>query len=282
MESSFFISSRGFKYHYQIAANILPATTVFLHGNLASNRWWIPVLEELQKENQSGPNENHFTQGEMILIEMLGCGNSDAPAKPEDMDLLGFAADFNELLREYSKKKKIKTFNLVGHSTGGFVAAAMTALDSALFNKALLVNPPGSNGLILTGVIKAAYDNMRKDKNAMALAIGSTIYKNDYNSDFFKNIILEDAFASIQKISYWIVQAFHNINASDLMKKSTTPTQILFGTEDRMLSISEAKNLSNDLKNAVFTEVPNQGHSMNLESPKAFIKIMKDFLFTKE
>ncbi|MCC2677507.1 MAG: putative carboxylesterase [Pseudobdellovibrio sp.] len=276
MTSYFFKSSRGYNYHYQVKEGLLPDTTVFLHGNIASNRWWLPTISEFTKRSE-GKN----LPGDMILIEMLGCGLSSPPSSPEDMDLIGFAADFNELIRNYCGQKHLKHVNLVGHSTGGFVAAAMTALDSPLFRKAVLLNPPGSEGIVLTGVIKAAYDSMRKDKTVLAQAIGSTIYKNDYNSNFFRDVILEDAHSAIQKISYWIVQAFHQINASELMKKSTVPTLVLFGEEDRMLSASAAEIMAVEhLQNAKFESVPGHGHSMNLENPAAFADRISGFLWS--
>ena len=275
MESYFFKSARGFTYHYQVKENLLPVSTLFLHGNIASNRWWLPTYEKLQLK-YSGQEMT----GDMICIEMLGCGQSEAPKSASDMDLIGFAKDFNEFLTHYKPQKNIKKFNLVGHSTGGFVAAAMTALNSELFEKALLLNPPGSEGLILTGVIKAAYESMKKNKQVLSQAIGSTIYKNDYEAPFFRDIILEDANSAIQKISYWIVEAFHKINASELMKKSTVPTLVLFGQEDRMLSSADAQMLALEhLKNAKFEMVPGHGHSMNIENPAAFVEKIDTFLF---
>jgi 3-oxoadipate enol-lactonase len=278
MKSFWFKSSRGYNLHYQVVENILPSTTVFLHGNIASNRWWIPTKDVFYK-NSIGKNFN----GDMICIELLGCGRSEAPSKPEDMDLIGFASDFNELLAYYksNSKKLIDKFNLVGHSTGGFIAAAMTGLDSKLFNKSVLLNPPGANGLVLTGAIKAAYDAMKANKSILSAAIGSTIFKNDYQSAFFQDVILTDAHSAIQKISHWIVQAFHRIDAHELMKESTTPTLVLFGQEDRMLNADDAKYLATqDLKNASFEFVPNHGHSMNIENPESFVKKISSFLFS--
>lgn len=275
MKSYFYTSSRGFSYHYQVKENVLLEPTVFLHGNIASNRWWLPTLQEFEKR-AAGKS----FRGEMILIEMLGCGSSPAPSSPEDMDLIGFANDFNELIKSFCVSRNVKSVNLVGHSTGGFVAAAMTALNSEIFHRAVLLNPPGSEGLVLTGIIKAAYDSMKKDKNVLAQAIGSTIYRNDYDSNFFRDVILEDADSAIQKISYWIVQAFHRINAAELMKKSTVPVLVLFGAEDRMLSASAAELMAVEhLQNAIFESVPGHGHSMNIEAPSAFVEKISSFLW---
>jgi pimeloyl-ACP methyl ester carboxylesterase len=276
MESFFFTSSRGITYHYQTIKNVLPEDTVFLHGNLASNRWWHPIIDVLKQKSTENP------QGSMILIEMPGCGLSAAPHSAADMNLIGFAQDWSEFLREYGKSQHLKTFNLVGHSTGGFVAAAMTALNPELFNKAVLLNPPGANGLVLTEAIKNAYIKMQTDKSFTAQAIGATIYNNDYDSEFFRTVILEDAFSAVKKISYWIVEAFHNIGAEKLMRNSSVPSLVLFGAEDRMLSASDAQALAEiHLRNARFESVPRHGHSMNVEDPEAFVKKMSEFLFSE-
>ena len=278
MKSYFFKTKNGFTLHYQVVENILPATTVFLHGNVASNRWWIPT-EEIYTKNSIGKN---YT-GDMISIEFLGCGKSDAPRKPEDMDLIQFASDFNDILTEFKNKcqKCIENFNVVGHSTGGFIAAIMTSLNPELFSKSLLLNPVGAKGLPLTGVVKAAYEKMVTNKSLMTAAIGAAIYKNNFDSDFFKQVIAEDAIASVQKISYWVVQAFSVMDATEVISRSTVPTLILFGEHDRILTAADSQDLAYKyLQKGRFELVRNQGHSMNVENPEAFVEKVSNFLFS--
>lgn len=276
MKSHFFTTKDGFNLHYQIVENILPTTTVFLHGNIASNRWWIPAQEVFFTESK-GKN----LTGSMICVEFLGCGKSQAPNSAEDVDMLKYAADFNDLIQHYqfttSKPDKV---NLVGHSTGGFIAAAMTSLKPELFNKAVLLDPVGAKGLVLDENIKAGFAAMAADKTVTAMGIGATIYNNKSDTDYFQKVIVEDAFSALQKISYWVVQAFHGMDASELLQKSVTPTLVLHGEHDVLLSREASEELAvKHLKNAKFEVIPGHGHCMNVENPTNFVQKVSSYLF---
>lgn len=276
MKSHFFKTKDGFDLHYQIVENILPATTVFLHGNVASNRWWVPTQDVFYRESK-GKN----LTGTMICIEFLGCGKSQAPNSAEDVNMLKYAADFNDLIQHYqTTTKKTEKVNLVGHSTGGFIAAAMTALKPELFNKAVLLDPVGAKGLVLDDNIKAGFNAMAADKTVTALGLGATIYNNNPETDFFKQIVVEDAFSALQKISYWVVQAFHGLDAGDLLRQSTVPTLVLHGEHDVLLSRDASEELAvKYLKSAKFEVIPGHGHCMNLENPTNFVQKISSHLY---
>ena len=98
------------KINYDIFPHSAPQTTFFVHGNLASNRWWMPTVEELRKKY---PNAS----GSVICAEFRGCGGSSAPEKESDVSMDKFANDFISLIRSL----KLEKVNLVGHSTGGLI-----------------------------------------------------------------------------------------------------------------------------------------------------------------
>ncbi len=276
MKSHFFTTKDGFNLHYQVTENILPDTTVFLHGNVASNRWWIPSQEVFYSQSKG---KNY--KGAMICVEFLGCGKSEAPKSADDVDMLKYASDFNDLIMHYQTTSKTGgQVNLVGHSTGGFIAAAMTALAPDLFNKAVLLDPVGAKGLTLDENIKGGFIAMTADKNIAAMGIGATIYNNNPETDFFKKVIVEDAFSALQKISYWVVKAFDGIQATELLQKSVTPILVLHGEHDNLLSRDASEELAvKYLKNAKFEVIPGHGHCMNVENPKNFVEKISNFLF---
>lgn len=276
MKSHYFKTKNGFNLHYQIVENILPQTTVFVHGNVASNRWWIPTQEVFYKKSK----DRNMT-GSMICVEFLGCGKSDAPKSQTDMNMLTFATEFNDLITKHLEQTNYtEKVNLVGHSTGGFIAAVMTALNPQLFNKAVLLDPVGAKGLVLDDNIKAGFGAMAADKNVTSMAIGATIYNNSAEADFFRKVIVEDAFAAVQKISFWVVEAFHNLDAGDLLKKSTTATLVLHGEHDNLLSRDASEELAvKYLQNAKFEIVPGHGHCMNVENPENFVSKISEFLY---
>ncbi len=276
MKSHFFKTKDGFDLHYQVVENILPITTFFIHGNVGSNRWWIPAQEVFYRESKG----KNFT-GSMICMEFLGCGKSAAPKSADDVNMIKFASDFNELIQHHQQTvNKTEKVNIIGHSTGGFIAAAMTALNPSLFNKSVLLDPVGAKGLTLDENIIAGFNAMTADKNITALGIGATIHNNNPETDYFKKVIVEDAFAALQKISYWVVQAFHNLDATELFQKSTTPTLVLHGEHDVLLSRDASEELAVKwMKNAKFEVVPGHGHCMNVENPANFVQKISSFLF---
>ena len=276
MKSHFFTTKSGYQLHYQTVENVLPTSTVFLHGNVASNRWWLPT-EEIFSAQAKGKS----LTGTMICIEFLGCGKSEVPKKADDVNMVQYAQDFNDLLSDYNRKTgRNEKFNLVGHSTGGFIAAAMNGLQPNLFNKSVLLDPVGANGLVLDDNIKAGFEAMKADRNISALAIGATIYGNDPTSDYFNQVIVEDTFSAVKNISYWVVQAFHNLDATALIAQSTTPTLVLHGEHDNLLSREASEELAvKHLKNAKFEIIPNHGHCMNVENPTNFVQKISSFLF---
>lgn len=276
MKSYYYETKNGLKLHYQVVENILPETTVFLHGNVASNRWWIPTQEVFYKQSK-----DKKLSGSMICVEFLGCGKADAPKSEADINMLNFASDFNDLITKHLEQtKRTEKVNLVGHSTGGFIAAAMTALNPALFNRAVLLDPVGAKGLVLDENIKAGFGAMAADKNITAMAIGATIYNNNPDTDYFNKVIVEDAFAAVQKISYWVVKAFHHLDATELLKKSTTSTLVLHGEHDNLLSRDASEELAvKYLQNGKFEVVLGHGHCMNVENPTDFVSKISGFLY---
>lgn len=277
MKSLFFTTKDNYQLHFQVFENTLPTTTFFIHGNVASNRWWYPVQEVLAKKAQG---QNY--KGAMVCMEFLGCGKSQAPKNADDVNMLKFASDFNDLISNYLKTSANPTekVNVVGHSTGGFIAAAMAGLNPSLFNKSVLLDPVGAKGLVLDENIKAGFGMMANDRNIAAAAIGATIYNNNPNTDYFQQVIVEDTFNAVKNISYWVVQAFHNLDATSTMEKSTVPTLVLHGEHDNLLSRDASEELAvKYLKNGKFEIVPGHGHCMNVENPQSFADKISGFLF---
>ena len=63
--------------NYEVHLGMAPVDTLFIHGNLGSNRWWYPSLEIWKSQPQG--------QGRMILAEWRGCGQSGAPASEAEL-----------------------------------------------------------------------------------------------------------------------------------------------------------------------------------------------------
>lgn len=180
-----------FEMNYEIIENVLPETTFFIHGNLSSNRWWYPSID-IWKSEAKHLNYN----GSAILAEFRGHGLSSTPKSLTEINVNTFANDFLALIDHLDLKK----LNIIGHSTGGIVSAIMLAKKPEVFNNALLLDPIGAKGFKLDFIRMIAHETMKYNRDLTAKAIGSVIYKNDYNSEFFNTVIVEDAYKAVQRI----------------------------------------------------------------------------------
>lgn len=259
------------KINYDSFPNTVPTTTVFLHGNLASNRWWIPSVELLKSHFASTPN----MQGLIICLEFRGCGSSPASAADSEVTIQNFANDFIAVVRSM----KLGPVNLVGHSTGGLIAAMMLATAPELFSKAYLLDPVGAEGVKFDPAMIAAFDQMKQDKNLTAMILGSTIHNNDAESSFFKDVIVEDAFKSVKAVGHLVLKALDGFDASAQLKDVQHQVKVVHGEHDQLLARSESEKLAKLFKNGQFAVLPGCGHCANVENPKLFTQSVIQFLY---
>lgn len=265
-----YITEAGFKLNFEVIPNVIPENTVFIHGNLASNRWWYPTEEVFRRQFKSSS-----TPGSMILIEFLGCGKSDPPQSESDVNMRLFAREFNALI----KSLKLENVSVVGHSTGGLIASLMAADEPGLIKKAVLLDPVGARGVTFDQSMIGAFEAMKTDKKLTATVLASTIYKNDEASDFFQRIVVEDAFHAVKTVGYWVLKALDGLDVTAELKSITSPVLVLHGEHDQLLPIQDSQQMASLIPGAQFEVIENQGHCANVENPAYFVEILNRFLY---
>lgn len=256
-----------YELSYEVIPNVLPETTLFLHGNVASSRWWYPTRDILQKRAQG----KDF-KGSMILGNFRGCGDSLAP-REQDINMEVFAQDYISLIDDL----QLGPVQLVGHSAGGLIAVLMLAKAPSLFKKALLLDPVGADGVQFEPSMGVAFEMMKNDKALVATVIGSTIYKNNPDSNFFKSMIVEDAFHAVKTMGAGVIKALHRFNMRPLCSGIKHNVLVLHGEHDVLLPMKDSKELAALLPNACFEVISGHGHCVNVENPEAFVKIFDRF-----
>lgn len=260
--------------HFEVFEGLLPSDALFIHGNLASNHWWYPYIEEVYTQNLL--NKNTDNKGNLYLAEFRGCGKSSPPVAESEVDMKIFAKDFIKLLKHLNLKNKV---HLVGHSTGGNIAAIMLALAPEFFDKAILLDPVGPRGVVFDERMIETFERMKKNKALVGSILGMTIYKNQETA-FFKDIIVQDGFNAVKAVGHLILKAFNGFNIENLVKTISCPTQVLHGEFDQILDIQESKLMADLIPKAQFIKIPGQGHCLNLENPKLFKNYIDQFFFS--
>lgn len=256
--------------NYEIYPNSLPEPTLFLHGNLASNRWWTPVRKAWAS---AGPATGFAAP--MIVAEFRGCGESTAPASLDEVRMDLFAKDFLALIKDLN----LGPVNVVGHSTGGLIAAMMAAMDPTAVKKLVLLDPVGARGVTFDDAMTGAFEAMKKDRALTATVIGSTIRNNDPDLPFFKNEITDDAFRAVKNVGAWVLQSLDGLDVRESLKSVRSPTLVLHGEFDTLLPKADSQEMA-QLLGGRFQELKGCGHCANLENPKLFVEVAHSFLFS--
>jgi 3-oxoadipate enol-lactonase len=258
------------KIHFEVYPNELPQTTLFVHGNLASNRWWMPV----RKAWQNAGDTTNF-KGSMIVAEFRGCGQSTPPADLQEVDMQLFAKDFLALI----KSLNVGPVNIVGHSTGGLIAGIMAATEPALVNKVLLLDPVGAGGVTFDQSMTAAFEAMKVDRKLTAAVIGSTILNNDAEAPFFKHEIVDDAFVAVKNVGAWVLESLDGLDVREKLKAVKAPTLVLHGEQDVLLPRADSEEIAR-LMGGRFQVLKGCGHCANLENPELLVEVAHSFLFS--
>ena len=258
----------GFVMNYDVVPNLFPTPTFFIHGNLASNRWWEPSLQILKTEAQG-----KSYPAPMIMAEFRGAGKSSAPEKETEVNMHRFADDFIALI----KNLNVGPVNVVGHSTGGLIAAIMMAKEPELFLKGLFLDPVGATGVKFDESMVAAFDQMKSNKPLVGVVLGSTIHNNNPDSEFFK-MLVEDASSAVKSVGHLVLKALDGLDVRDEVRGISKPVLVLHGEHDQLLSVDASRALSHSIPNSKFEIVAGQGHCANIENPSLFIKTLKSFL----
>lgn len=256
-----------YAFAYNVIENSWPHDLVFLNGNLATSRWWMPTVDSLKN---AFPAETK--KGRFIFIELPGCGES--PQLESDLDPADIAKQYLRLLETLNVTKA----SIIGHSTGGLLAGLMMAEKPNLFKSAIMLDPVGAKGIQFDDSVLEKYEEMKTNRDLTAAIIGFTIYNCDMASSFFQTVIVEDTLKSVRNVGSRIIKALKGYNSEATLKKVTTPTTILFGEHDILLPKADAQQLAALMAKAQFVEVEGNGHCLNLENPQRMASYIKTHL----
>ncbi len=253
--------------YYEVTGNPdSQKTLVFLNGLSQSTIAWAFVVPYLKKEYK------------IILLDFIFQGQSDKNSECRDFDQ--HATDVKNLLDEL----KLKKVTIIGLSYGSLVAQHFALLFPERLEKVILMS---------TFAHKTPYFEAIEIAWGRALETGGypllfdIMLPSVLGEDYFQNPIIPidlmrqaraDVNIDASALYKLMLATKERPDYREKLKKITTPTLILHGQKDLLVSVHMATEVHKAIPNSQLEIFPNVGHTLNLEAVPQSVAAIKKFL----
>lgn len=244
---------------------------VLIHG--WTNDWsgFTPFMKEL-------------SEFQILAIDLPGYGESEE--LKTDYSISKMADILTELLKQINKKAEI----ICCLSMGSVIGVEFANKYPDLLNKLILVGPPIIKYNWLPSKL---YRNMVAYFNSsnVSRTFGKTIIGNNlyghltarylnmyrYNKELIDKYGLRGRKKVKKKALFQMGKAMYNYHMEHEIRKLTTPTLIIVGRFDRLIDLSEAEKIKNEMKNTELIWIEDAGHVAWLEKPREVAEGIKNY-----
>jgi len=234
---------------------------VLVHGFLGSSDMWSPQFK-------------FFKDNFRVIVPALpGFGKSNTINSCNSIQCMA------KSILSVLEKKKIKGFNLLGHSMGGMIAQEMAKLSGEKILK-LVCYGTGPIGNIPDRF--ETIDQSREKLKINGLAntahrIAKTWFIDDDKAKYF--YLCEEAAkqTSIEAADNGLV-AMKNWNGVENLKDIKNETLIIWGEHDKAYNYNQVKTLSNNIPFSDLKIFKGCSHNVHLEKPDEFNAVVTEFL----
>ena len=234
---------------------------VLVHGFLGSSEMWRPQI-------------NFFKDNFRVVVPALpGFGKSNTINSCNSIECMAKAILYS------LEKKKIKKFNLIGHSMGGMIVQEIAKLASEKILK-LICYGTGPRGNI-PGRFETIDESRKQLKiNGLkdtAYRIAKTWFIKEENANYF--YLCEEAGkqTSIEAADNGLV-AMKNWNGLKDLKNIRNETLIIWGDQDKAYNLDQVKTLNDNIPNSELKIIKGCSHNVHLEKPDKFNIVVEEFL----
>lgn len=249
--------------HIEIDGPLNAPPLLLIHGSASSSRAWDSLVPLMERSHR------------IIRVDLLGFGHSDNP----DGDVYQVTAQADRIavtLTELSIAEAV----IVGHSSGGLVATALTERHPGLVTALALINTGPTPGAFIAGkgdsslISRAAWppsdEQLRKFARPGFSRPGFEVPQ--VLLDDVRRMTFHSLSASMQAANEYLQVR----SVPDRLKDVDTPLFVIFGQEDRRWKSSSAEDYRR-VADAAVTMLPGIGHSPILEDPESTAELLIDF-----
>ena len=234
---------------------------VLVHGFLGSSEMWSPQLDFFK---------NNFR---VIAPALPGFGKSNELNSCDSIECMAKA------ILNLLEKKKIKNFNLLGHSMGGMIVQEIAKLAGDKILK-LICYGTGPRGNI-PGRFETIDQSREKLKinglKVTAHRIAKTWFLEEDKSKYFYLCDEAGKQTSIEATDNGLL-AMKNWNGIENLKNIKNETLIIWGDQDKAYNFDQVRTLNNTISNSDLKIIRGCSHNVHLEKPDEFNITVEKFL----
>lgn len=252
-----FVSVRGLRLYYQ-ERGAGDEPILFVHGNLASGRWWEPVISRLPAERYR-----------MVAPDLRGCGRSD---KPE----MGYTVpELAEDMGAFVDAIGLRSFHLVGHSMGGAIALLYALEHQVVVRSLTLIAPVPPDGLALAEEMYPLLEEMRRDR--ARLREGFLEFLPGLATDELLEALVDDAFNCHRACYGELPRSFATLQFAERLTTLQLPTLIVWGEQDRLIPRPAMERLHEAIQGSRLEILPDIGHGPQVEAASQLSWLLDQF-----
>lgn len=240
---------KGLKTNYKTLGEGKPL--LILHGWGSRSDNWQKVGEMLAKNGIK-----------VIIPDLPGFGQSDKPQTAWDLD------DYCDFVEEFVKVLNLDKFYLLGHSFGGEIAVKYNLRFPEKIDKLFLV----SASCIRTR-------NLKKK----LLYILSKVFKifsfiPFLRKAFYRFVVGKSDYLSTEGVMRDTYLKIIAEDLSNILSQVQADTIIIWGEEDSITPISDARKINSKIKNSKLEILSGFDHDLNLKGPEELAEAIIKFL----
>lgn len=231
------------------------APILYVHGNLASSRWFSRVME--------------IPGFRTVALDLPNFGRSSA--MDGEPDLLAYA----EVLARFIELEKMDRPIVVGHSLGGAVAQALAVRHPDRVRALVLVDSSAPDGLKSPPERYPLYEMMRANRAITSQALAPMAP--GLNDPAFFEALLDDAMAMAPPAWVGHAKAFNNFDISAECANFKGPVLVIRGGKDILITEKMAADTAAAYPAGSLRIIAHAGHSPMVEDPALFRSIIAEF-----
>jgi pimeloyl-ACP methyl ester carboxylesterase len=242
---------------------------VLIHGMFGDYLDWEPVLEPLSRTHR------------VIALDLPGFGDSSKPRREYSGEFFG------ETLREFFRQLDISRPIVAGNSFGGQIAMLYTLAHPEDVSKLLLVNSGGFRQYSKEEVSQTESRFTEQILAALTPQINAFLFGGVFTKQSETSVrYLEKQNAKLRRPDYpaYAYAIASSIRLSlatyliDRLPEILCPALIVWGENDQVLPVEQAKLALTTLPHGELKTLPNCGHAPQMECPAGFLEATREFL----